>query len=257
MVIDCPPAAADVACGYLTAAGIDGLDSLIVTHNDLDHLGGAYVVARRFATRRLYWNYGAKAMPSDVHKARKLRAALRGILDLRDVGTEKLDINRGDSGGLGQNVTWHALSPTQDVLIEALLQSDSNLASVVLRLHVGPWCFLIPGDAECFVWNDMEEARCVVKADVLLVPHHGAYLAPAGVATGIGWILDKVSPRFCVVSAGKGYGHPHVSTTTALNERAPQLRTLYTREPENPPGPRGDVVFEVADQLTLRTPHGP
>ena len=159
MLVDCPAVGVEKAVAYLDSKGINALEAVIVSHNDLDHLGGAYVLARRYRTSTLYWNYGAKAIPSDPARASQLRAALRGIRDLDEIGTTRLPIGRADQGSLGAAVKWEAYAPSDSQLIDAIAAGDANIASVVLMLKAAAWRFLIPGDAEAPSWRLMAELR--------------------------------------------------------------------------------------------------
>ena len=256
LLVDCPPHGVHKAMEHLDAEGVTELTTVIVSHNDLDHLGGAYALARRYSARELYWNYGAKAIPGDPDTAKKLRAALRGILGLKEVGTTRKPIGVGSEGKVGELV-WEAYAPTDDQLVEAIVWDDANIASAVLLLRAGKWRFLLPGDAECASWDAMSEGGFALDADVLAVPHHGALLAPSGDVAGLGWILDRVGASYAVVSAGNGYGHPHAEVVTELLARKDHLRTLFTAAPLDLPGPRGTIVFEAGSTLDLLPPHGP
>ncbi len=107
---------------------------------------------------------------------------------------------------------------------EAIAMDRANDASIVLRIDYGSTSFLFTGDAEDWSEYMMLDAKAPLKADVLKVSHHGS--ATASTAA----FLKAVSPRYAVISAGKGndFGHPH---SVVLN-RLQRLNTGILRTDE-------------------------
>jgi len=82
--------------------------------------------------------------------------------------------------------------------------NKSNAMSCVLRISNGVQAALLAGDIE-----QAQEARLIaaavpLRADVLLVPHHGSKTSSSAV------FLDAVQPRMALVQAGyrNRFGHP-------------------------------------------------
>jgi competence protein ComEC len=101
--------------------------------------------------------------------------------------------------------------------------------------------FLLPGDIEKKVENELVAEGAPLKADFLKVPHHGSKTSSTDA------FVEAVGPKFAVVSVGDGnqFGHP----VDSVIERyaAPGVRFLRTD--------RDGAVTAVTDgqTLTVRT----
>ena len=105
---------------------------------------------------------------------------------------------------------------------------DLNNYSAVIRLVNNNDSFLFMGDAEEVSENEITAA---VQADVLKVGHHGS-----SSSTGQAF-LDKVMPRYAVISVGENndYGHPAKST---IDKLAKVGTTVYRTDQD------GTIVFK-------------
>jgi competence protein ComEC len=76
--------------------------------------------------------------------------------------------------------------------------------SLVLTLDDGIVNFLLPGDIEKKVENELVAEDAPLKADFLKVPHHGSKTSSTDA------FVEAVAPKFAVVSVGDGnqFGHP-------------------------------------------------
>ncbi|CAG2143712.1 ComE operon protein 3 [Cupriavidus yeoncheonensis] len=176
-------AGAQVVMPYLRAAGVRKLDHLMVSHEDIDHAGGARHV-----------------MEAVTVDARSTAAP---------AGHELLGKTEWRACGAGQHWEWDGVQFT--VLHPAAEQSRdaavaSNARSCVLRVDNGRRSLLLTGDI------GREEERelagrlpaALARADVLVVPHHGS-----GTSSSPEW-LAAVSPDAAVFQLGylNRYKHP-------------------------------------------------
>lgn len=92
---------------------------------------------------------------------------------------------------------------------------DLNNNSIVIRLTFGNNSFMFDGDAEDISENEMLSKGFDVSADVLKVGHHGSNSSTSQA------FLDKVNPKYAVISVGvdNSYGHPHKSTKEKLKAK--------------------------------------
>jgi competence protein ComEC len=176
-------AGAQVIMPYLLAAGVRKLDHLMVSHEDIDHAGGArHVMA---------------AMPVDTRStAAPPGHALLGKAEWGPCGA-------------GQHWEWDGVQFT--VLHPAVEQSGdasvaSNARSCVLRVANGHHSLLLTGDIGRAEEQELA-ARLpegLLRADVLVVPHHGS-----GTSSGPEW-LAAVRPDAAVFQLGyrNRYKHP-------------------------------------------------
>jgi competence protein ComEC len=163
------------------------VDTLVLSHRDSDHTGGAVAVLQMQPQAALLSSI------EDGHELQALRRAQRCAVDQRwqwdGVDFQVLHPAAADYEGAGK----------------------ANALSCVLRVSNGVRTALLAGDIE-----QPQEARLVernsgsaltdsiLRADVLLVPHHGSKTSSSEA------FLDAVQPSLALVQAGyrNRFGHP-------------------------------------------------
>lgn len=162
----------------LRQQGLHRLDRLILSHDDLDHTGGAASILARVPVTDV-----VGAWPD----------SLRHVRHVPHVPCEG---QRWQVDGW----TFAMLAPVNG-LEEGL--SDNN-RSCVLRVSKGRAALLLPGDMEAPGEFVLLERGANVRSDVLLLGHHGARAASTAE-----W-LAAVEPRLAIASAGyrNHFGHP-------------------------------------------------
>jgi competence protein ComEC len=228
ILIDCPSSAGLSTQATLATAGAQRLRSVFVTHTDLDHLGGIVTVVTGFPTDVVFVNL-APAILADPQDRPKLRAILRSLAALPTRGIDVRPALAGANGYVGA-INWTILAPSQAQLFQAQALGSSNHASVVTSIEIESVRFLVTGDAEERRWRQMIDDQFDLRADVFLIPHHGAGLAQA-LGADIAEVLDAVLPRFFVLSVGRTnqYGHPSPQTLREIMSRAEDGRVFVTQ----------------------------
>ncbi len=174
------------------------IDVLMLSHRDLDHIGGATAVLAMQPQARLVSSI------EDGHELQAVRLSERCIA--------------------GQKWRWdgvdfevlHPMSSDYDS------RTKSNAMSCVLRVSNGLKTALLVGDLE-----SAQELRLVtsdelspkLKADFLLMPHHGSKTSSSGP------FLDAVQPRFALAQAGyrNRFNHPVESVLARYVDRQIQV----------------------------------
>ena len=181
----------------LRARGEARIDRLVLSHRDLDHVGGAASVL--------------KAMPVD-----DLLSSLE--LEHRLLAQAQAGKARVTRCHVGQSWDWDGvhfeiLRPLADDYERTL---KSNAMSCVLRVSGGGRSVLLTGDIE----KEQEAAliaasRDALKSDVLIVPHHGSKTSSTPA------FIDAVQPRIAVFQAGyrNRFGHPAPEVLARYRER--------------------------------------
>lgn len=183
---DTADAGGRIVAPFLRASGLRRADGFIVSHQDLDHAGGALSLIRAAPVGWL-----ASSLPAE----HPVVAASRG----RNVVTACI---------AGQQWNWDGvhftiLHPTAVEYGDAY--SKTNDRSCVLRVDGWQGSALIAGDIEAKSEAALLRTRREqLRADVLVVPHHGSRTSST-VA-----FIRAVAPAVAVISAGyrNRFGHP-------------------------------------------------
>ena len=166
------------------------VDTLVLSHRDSDHTGGAQAVLA------MQPQAGLLSSLEDDHLLLSLRASRRCAAG-----------QRWDWDG----VQFEVLHPLAD---DYSMNRKTNAMSCVLRIGNGRRTALLVGDIE-----QAQEARLVasshLQADVLLVPHHGSKTSSSAA------FLDAVAPSLALVQSGyrNRFGHPAPEVLARYRER--------------------------------------
>ncbi|MDP2370350.1 DNA internalization-related competence protein ComEC/Rec2 [Rhodoferax sp.] len=156
------------------------VDTVVLSHRDSDHTGGAQAV--------LAMQPQALMLSSieDSHPLQTHRPAARCLAGERW---------RWDG------VDFELLHPTPG---DYMPGAKPNALSCVLRIGNGRQTALLVGDIEAQQEAALVQRGAALKADVLLVPHHGSKTSSSE------GFLDAVSPRIALVQSGyrNRFGHP-------------------------------------------------
>jgi competence protein ComEC len=168
----------NVVLPYLHGQGADRIDTLIVSHGDNDHIGGARSILSVLPVTRLL-----TSAPN--------RLAEHAPLVCKAGQTWQWD-----------NIDFAILAPKQ------LDPEMDNNNSCVLKIQSENGTILLTGDieaaAESWLVGQYNKA---LQADILVAPHHGSKTSSTQD------FLDAVQPKFILIPAGyrNQFGHPHAS----------------------------------------------
>ncbi len=169
---------------YLAARGIDALDTLVVSHSDDDHAGGALSVMNGVSVRQVMSSLGQHH--AIVRAARSHQHCERGQHWMWD------------------GVQFMFLHPTDAVYRNPKIKPNGR--SCVLRITAGNRAILLAGDIEAPQEKALvsREYPQDLHADILLVPHHGSGTSSTEV------FLSTVHPSIALFQMGylNRFHHP-------------------------------------------------
>jgi len=226
VLVDCPDwSVGDVQRLLLQEEVV--LDTVIVTHWDLDHYGGASRLAVGLPVRRILYNHDT-LFPGEGTPQGRIPTTLKNFLNVPNSNDVLGPAAVGQSGGFG-SVTWRILAPTYAELTAAYTARRRNVASAVVDVSVESLRVLIGGDAVGGTWQRLI-AEGELDADILRWPHHGADLAGDVDGSIRDGILTAIKPSFVVISAGvkNPYGHPSASVVDRAASQSSVLCTQVT-----------------------------
>jgi competence protein ComEC len=169
-------AGAAVVVPYLREVGAGRVDTLVVSHGDNDHIGGAASVRASLPVGRVM-----TSVPDRLAGAQTCVADERWEWD---------------------GVAFTFLNPP------AHRHGERNDASCVLAVRSAFGGILLPGDVEARAERDIvSRYGATLAADVMVAPHHGSRTSSSAA------LVSAVRPRYALFSVGyrNRFHHPHPS----------------------------------------------
>ncbi len=185
-----PEGGAQSISRYLWARGITTIDTVVISHADLDHYGALPRLLERFPVGRICTGPGMFDEPTPPLKA--LRQAIREAAVPVEVVS---DGHRWERSG----TVIEVIHPP-----EGGVAGGDNANSLVLRIAHCGWTILLPGDVEGPGLERLLDAEAL-GCDILMAPHHGSVRSnPAGLA-------EQARPQWVIVSGSERAGFDQVA----------------------------------------------
>ena len=203
LLVDAGPEAGDADRSALVRelrrAGANRLALMVLTHPDLDHIGGAPAVLEGLEV----------AAVADPGLARGTGPYLAALEAAASEPAPWVVLRRGDLLEI-DGLQLEVLHPGPLEPGEA----DPNRNSLVMLLRYGLFSALLTGDAPADV--EEEVAARTGRVDLLKVAHHGSRTSSSDAA------LQALGPALSVVPVGRRnrYGHPHPEVWSRLVARS-------------------------------------
>ncbi len=174
----------------LLALGARSIDTLVLTHGDPDHIGGAPAVLRHFSPREIW-----EGVPVPPHSGMRelAAAAVRSRVLWRTVQAA----DRQLAGGAEIRVL-HPPIPDWE------RQRVRNEDSIVLEVRFGEVSILLPGDIGREAEQRLTPLVATARLTIVKAPHHGSATSSTQP------FIDALHPAAVIFSAGRGnrFGHP-------------------------------------------------
>ncbi|HEX3140901.1 MAG TPA: ComEC/Rec2 family competence protein, partial [Rhizobacter sp.] len=210
----------------LRSRGETRIDRLVLSHRDLDHVGGAAVLLKNLPVTELLSSL------EDAHPLRAMSAPPR----------------RCEAGQAWQwdGVRFEVLHPQAADYARGL---KSNGMSCVVKVSGVQGTALLTGDIERPQEAELlATQRDALRADLLLVPHHGSRTSSTAA------FIDAVQPDTAVIQAGykNRFGHPVAEVLNRLQAGGAHIHTSPAcgawSWPATASAPRGVCEREVAQR---------
>lgn len=194
-------------------------DFVMLSHDHMDHGQGLKALMREFGTRQ-FW-YSKTKTPSVLSALLEFAGSSPKVLHHEAVNSTKTMPTFGDAH---LEVWWPPY-----VAHDEDCENDENNNSIVLYLKLKDVAFLLTGDAEERVWQQIS-ARIGNTVKLFKVPHHGSKNGTFGASGSTSW-LDRCSPatKLAISSHVRPFHHPHPSVIEQFNTR----QRTYFRTDEN------------------------
>lgn len=202
----------------------DIINTLILTHPDIDHIGGIEYLFNRYKIDCL------------VLTKKTLDTLNEYDIDIYNnvnvVYTDPYLINHSRCFGDDINVSFYNFKDGYT--------SDSNGGSIITSLMYNGYGYLFLGDATFEVLDDLNLKD--IKCDLITAGHHGSKYSISKK------LLSECKPKVALISVGKdnSYGHPSIEALNAYSKR--DIKVLRTDEV-------GTVVVSFDDfMINIRKP---
>ena len=189
----------DDVVAFLKEKNIDKIDVLIGSHTHDDHMGGITKVLNSFEVETFYF-----PERSDV--------TTKWYLTMLDTVIEKDivcgDAKQGDIISLGQAKIQFITST------DSKEDKDINNSSIVIRVSYGEIDFLLGGDIEVGVEEEILASGIEIQSEVFKASHHGSDTSNSRA------FVEEVDPDHIFISCGEGnkYKHPCLETIELFKE---------------------------------------
>ena len=187
MLFDCGGEVPMIIRSYLRGQGVSELESVWLSHGDMDHIYSFPSIAYAHDIGCVYANGRDKNTEAwqytmDVIKMKRLSLLVPAAGDVYALGDARIEV----------------LGPLRTD------EMEENNNSLVIRVVYGDTAVLLSGDAEYDEETDIALSCRNIRADVLHAGHHGSNSSSTRA------FLEKVRPLFAVISCGaeNDYGHP-------------------------------------------------
>ncbi|MEF9928678.1 MAG: DNA internalization-related competence protein ComEC/Rec2 [Massilia sp.] len=204
---------------YLRGRGIGRLDALVISHSDLDHIGGAEAVLQTVRVGQLI-----SSLP-DGHR-------------LLGKATHPARCSAGQAWHW-DGVRFEMLAPDNASYANPRLKS--NARSCVLRISAGGKAILLAGDIEAAQEAALLDTNADrLRADVLLAPHHGSGTSSSAA------FLQAVAPTVGIFQVGHRNRYRHPQKLIYARYGAMGIERIRTDE-------RGAVTLKFGPGLDVTT----
>jgi beta-lactamase superfamily II metal-dependent hydrolase len=165
---------------YLRKIGVSMIFRFILTHPDMDHMGGIKDLFSQFPVWNLWDTANTKEIEeSSFSTRRKLGEDWKFYKNLRDTSPttdpKRLVCYSGASNEFYNSDGLNILAPTKELMETANERKDWNDASYVVLYKCEDKKILFAGDSEDLTWAHILQTwpKLVSNVDVLIAPHHG------------------------------------------------------------------------------------
>ena len=155
---------ARIVAPFLDYAGISSINTVIVTHDDIDHIDGIPEIAAHCEVGKVYANDAFFTKTGKWGTAKYLSDCLKESgLQIQRLTDE---LNVGDKANI--KILW----PTKPACMDPNLSDNDK--SVVSMIEFAGKKILICSDIEKFAQDSLLRLFPDLKADIVIVPHHGS-----------------------------------------------------------------------------------
>lgn len=217
--------AAKIIVPFLYNHKINTIDLLLLSHPDLDHVGGLTTLTKKLKIGKIIMPFRFKSDKDMQQLLAKSGLKLANVYWLKEKAHFLID-----------KFKFELFAPPVGTI------EKDNEGSMFVRIIKDKCSALFTGDASITTENQMIPYNPSWNAELLKAGHHGSKHS-----TGIPW-LNEVNPKQVIFSCGKNnpYNHPHLSTLQRVSSK--QINCLRTDQ-------RGHIIFQATSNGFILSPN--
>jgi competence protein ComEC len=178
-----------VVAPFLRSCGITQIDAVVISHDDIDHINGIVEVVKDSDVGSVYTSAAFVSKSRESGTAKYLADCLsKDGIELKQLGDAiKL------SSQMQIKILWPDKAACED---ESLSDNDKSVVSLI---EFSGRRILLCADIERFAQQQLLERRQELRADVVVVPHHGS------IQQHNSEFLKSFGARYLMCSCGTSY----------------------------------------------------
>ena len=153
-----------IVSAFLDYSGTNRIDAIIISHNDIDHINGIPEIAEHCEVGSVYANDAFFTKTDQWGTAKFLKTSL----NKKGFEIKRLGKNLNVSSSAKIKILWPGKQISQDETL-----SDNDKSQVYLIEFAGK-AVLLCSDIEKFAQSELLRLLPGLKAEVVVVPHHGS-----------------------------------------------------------------------------------
>ena len=184
------------------------IELLILTHPDIDHLGGLLEVLKRYRVKNIIWT-GIVKKGTGYEEWKKLIEKEKA----------KIEIAKAGKRVFCQDCQWEFKIFSPLLSLEGIEFKESNDTSVGGKFIFSKTSFLFTGDLSQTAEEKVLTRDFSLKSEILKVAHHGSKTSTSEK------FLEKVSPQIAIICVDKNnkHGHPHQEVLDRLRKNGVKI----------------------------------
>ena len=189
-----------VVMPFLQTIGVDTIDAIFISHDDIDHLNGIPEIAALCNIKNVYVNNGF----IENTKSSSTASYLRQILGEMDIA-----ITHIDEFSIQSDAKVTALWPTSEISLDKSI-GDNDKSQVTLIEYAGRK-ILLTSDIETAAQQAILDKNPNLNVDVIVMPHHGSKV------NLVDNLIESLNAETAIISCSKGRLQSAYKTKNAVN----------------------------------------
>jgi competence protein ComEC len=199
---------------FLDYSGINKIDAIIISHDDVDHINGIPEIVEHCKVNGVYADEAfITAAETNLSNT---AGTLKSSLNSQGLQIQRLDKNMEFDSKAKINILW----PSEEIHRDEKVSDNDK--SVVLLIEFAGRKLLLCSDIEKFAQKELLLLFPNLKADLVVVPHHGSAASTAEN------FLKSLNADTLICSCGQSQFERIKSETKTLTIKSENTKSFYT-----------------------------